>query len=99
MVGYLAKAAPCTRGSGSKSWTSHNILWLDGLLQVSPILSSPPLPFYLSCFRHSLSIYHVPGPVPDAGDGDKREEIILVLSELPHPAWEADQTPVKGTVI
>lgn len=34
--------------------------------------------------------------MPDAGHGDKREEIILVLSELPRAAWEADPDQCEG---
>ena len=36
----------------SNSWTSHNILWLCFLIQVTSITSSPHSPFHLSCFKH-----------------------------------------------
>lgn len=74
VVGIFLKLNFVPEDAESNSWTSHNILWLHCLIRVTSIPSSPPPPSHLSYFKHSLNVYNIPGTVPEAGDGDRKNK-------------------------
>lgn len=75
----------------------NSIVLSKGSLPLSPFPPSPP--FHLSYFKYLLSISNITDPVPDAGDGDRKEEKFIALNGPPYLDSEANTEQHGWTMI